>query len=156
MKTIKPAKKQSVHDQLSHVIASIKSNVDHSKDMLDLKCLTSLTLSIDAFLNNPLTVIAKWNSSNDELLVKFIDMLVKEYFNKQKSFLTAAYKSKNSDLHYCIALKSDNIRNRNIFNNLVREIKTIEGLENFSVYFQFVPSELVDKVASLNSLDKIV
>jgi hypothetical protein len=115
-----------------------------------------LTIKIDAFLKNPLVGIAKWNSANNELLTNFIEMLVREYFIEKKSILTSAYKSKNNDLHYCISLKVDNIRNRNVFYNLVREIKTIEGLEHFNVYFQFVPSTLIDKVATLNRLDKIV
>lgn len=129
-------------------LEEFKDEVDRSYELLKLGEMTELSSKIENTLSNPIDNVFHVSNNIDTQVKYIVDKFVKSFLAKNKSIIAGAYRSKTSlnDLHYSIVLNDDNIKNRNSIFDFLDKYDLLDIANKYPVYFQFVPSELINKI----------
>ncbi len=134
--------------QLQEEFSKILDEIDRSYKLYKVGEKTKLTEAIEATLANPLKQAYSISLDIDGNIKNIIDVIVKNFFIRNNSVVESVYRTKtpNQDLHYCIVLKNDTPENRTKVFGFFNAYDSTEVSEKFPVYFQFVPSKLIQKI----------
>jgi hypothetical protein len=148
-------KNESKLGQLKAILYLLQTNLEEFKDevdasyaLLDLSESTPLSEKLEKTLENPIRDIFQFSNKIDTQVNQILDKIVRANFKKNYALLEKVFKTRanENDLHYCLVLKEDNSANRAVFFDFLNAIDLANISENHIVYFQFVPSQLVDKI----------
>ncbi len=148
-------KNDSKLGQLKAILYLLQTNLEEFKDEVDASYAllsigekTPLSKKLEKTLENPIKDIFQFSNKIDSQVNQILDKIIRGYFKKNYSALEKVYKTRESlnDLHYSIVLKEDNIENRDIFFDFLNKIDLANISQKHNVYFQFIPSKLVEKI----------
>ena len=129
-------------------LEEFKEEVDRSYELLKIGEKTDLSKKIEYTLEDPINSVFNLSANIDEQVKSIIDRIVKAFLKSQASIIQKAYRTQTAlnDLHYSIALKHDNLENRNKLFDFFDKFDLLDISNKYPVYFQFVPIELMDKI----------
>ena len=148
-------KSDSKLGQLKAILYLLQTNLEEFKDEVDASYAllsigekTPLSKKLEKTLENPVKDIFQFSNKIDNQVNQILDKIIRGYFKKNYFALEKVFKTRESlnDLHYSIVLKDDNIKNRDIFFEFLNKIDLANISQKHNVYFQFIPSQLVDKI----------
>jgi hypothetical protein len=133
---------------LQEKLSETLQEVNNSYDLYKLGEKTKLAQLIEASIQDPLNTGYKLSVDIDNNVKCMIDLVVKNFFLKNKDIIDSVYRTKTprNDLHYCVVLKEDNPKNRTNIFSFFNTYDSTNFSEKFPVYFQFVPAKLIEKV----------
>lgn len=129
-------------------LEEFKDEVDRSYELIKIGEMTDLSKKLETTLSDPLSNIFEISKNIDHEVKYIVDKFVKGFIRSNKRIVTSAYRSKTSmnDLHYSIVLQDDTVSNRNKLFSFFDHYDLLEISSKYPVYFQFVPSELIEKI----------
>jgi hypothetical protein len=135
-------------------LESMQDEVDRSYELIKIGEKTDLSKKIEESLNNPIEHILASSSKFNEQVRNLLDKMVTAFFFYHKDIILSVHRGLNTDneLHYSIVLKEDNIENRSVIFEFFDTFNEIEMTSNYSVYFQFIPQKLVNKLTNSNRI----
>ena len=148
-------KSDSKLDQLKAILYLLQTNLEEFKDEVDASYAllnigekTPLSKKLEKTLENPVKDIFQFSNKIDNQVNQILDKIIRGYFKKNYSSVEKVFKTREgiNDLHYSIVLKEDNIKNRDVFFEFLNTIDLANISQKHNVYFQFIPSQLVDKI----------
>jgi hypothetical protein len=146
--SIEPGRIKTILYLLQNYLGDFQAEVDRSYALLNVGATTELVQKIETLLTNPIDNITNMANNIDTQVKHLADVLVKSFLHEHKVLVNMAYRSKTpfNDLHYCIVLHTDDMVNRSKIFNFYDMYDLLEIAERYPVYFQFVPTELADKI----------
>ncbi|RYM32098.1 hypothetical protein ERX46_15560 [Brumimicrobium glaciale] len=129
-------------------LEEFKEEVDASYALLTLGEKTPLAKKLEKKIQDPINDIFQFSNKIDSQVNQILDTIIRGYFKKNHSSIKKVFKTRKSlnDLHYSIVLKEDNVKSRDVFFEFLNTIDLANISQKHNVYFQFIPSELVDKI----------
>lgn len=129
-------------------LEDFKDEVDSSYALLDIGEKTSLSRRVEKTLENPINEIFQYSNRIDKEVSQILDKIIRACFKKNQTVLKRVFKTREglNDLHYSLVLKNDNIKNRGVFFDFLNKIDLADIPQKHNIYFQFIPSDLVDKI----------
>lgn len=124
------------------------TDAGESRTMLGYGVKTQFAQNWESFLFNPIDSMYETRQQIDITLKKVIHRMVSTYLSKKKESISMAVRTStpSDDLHYCVALKEDTLSNRIEINDFFDFYSNYQLANNFPVYIQFVPDELMGKI----------
>jgi hypothetical protein len=135
-------------------LEDMKGNVDQSYELLKIGVETELSKKIENTIDDPFNALLGISNDFDIQIKAFIDKKVKNFLKSSSEIIECAYRTKTSldDLHYSIVLKNDDIANRDRIFEFLDKYDLWDYSQKYPVYFQFVPSNLINKIYTKEKL----
>lgn len=129
-------------------LEEFKNDVDSSYELLKIGEKTSLTKRLEQAIKNPAEDFFNYSNNIDVKVSEILHRIILGYFKRNKNSIERVFKTNKNlnDLHYSIVLKKDNISNRAMFFDFLNKLDLNYLNQKHNIYFQFIPSHLVDKI----------
>lgn len=129
-------------------LEEFKDEVDASYELLKIGEKTELSKKLEKKIDNPIADLFQFSNKIDIQVSQILSKIIQGYFKKNNSIINQVFKTRESitDLHYSIVLKNDTIDNRVIFFDFLNKLDIDNLNQKHNIYFQFIPSHLVDKI----------
>ena len=126
----------------------MKSEVDNSYALLQIGEKTDLSKQIENTIDNPISSIFDMSCNIDNQIKEIIDRIVKAFLKQNTEVVQQVYRTKTAmnDLHYSIVLKTDDVDSRSKLFGFFDQYDLMDISSKYPVYFQFVPTNLIEKV----------
>ncbi len=153
--TVLDTKNDNKLGQLKAILYLLQTNLEEFKDeveasyeLLKIGQKTTLSKKLEKTIENPISEIFQFSNKIDTQVDFILDKMIRGYLKKNNTVIEKAFKTRENlnDLHYSIVLKEDNTHNRSVFFDFLNKIDVANISQKHNVYFQFIPSKLVDKI----------
>lgn len=141
--------------QLDHILQALQlglqefiEEVQTSSTLHKLGVKTPLVEHIENTINNPLSHLFKVSSNIDSDIKNIVEFIIMDFLKGNTSLIFKAFINRNTSniLHYSIILKEDTLENRDKIFAFHDFFSILEISQKYSVAFQFVPMNLIDKI----------